>query len=61
MIHINDIHVAALANVPYKVHLYVWFRISYDMLSIVRKGTNVSGVNPRRPIPHDELMEHNSR
>ena len=29
--------------------------------SIVRRDTNVSGVNPRRPVTHEELTQHNTR
>ena len=29
--------------------------------SIVRRDTNVSGVNPRRPVTHEELAQHNTR
>ena len=29
--------------------------------SIVRRDTNVSGVNPRRPVTHEELTKHNTR
>ena len=30
-------------------------------MSIVRKGQNISGIEPRRPVTETELREHNTR
>ena len=32
-----------------------------NWMSIVRKGTNISGITPRRPVSEDELALHNTR
>ena len=32
-----------------------------NWMSIVRKGQNISGIEPRRPVTETELREHNTR
>jgi len=43
-----------------KVPLKPGFGLS-NWMSIVRKGKNVSGISPRRPVTEDELAQHKSR
>jgi len=32
-----------------------------NWMSVVRKGTNISGINPRRPVGEDELAQHKTK